>query len=54
MSFMKKEEEPSSSNEPKNTMEVLVRQFDSFLRRDNERWEHFEIRNKIIVWVVLR
>ena len=41
---MKREEEPSSSNDPKNTIEPLLRQFDNFLQRDNEQWEHFETR----------
>ena len=44
MSFMKKEEELSSSNDPKNTMKALVRQFNNFLQRDNERQERFDPR----------
>ena len=44
MSFMKKEEELSSSNDPKNTMEAILRQFDNLLQQRNERMEHLEAR----------
>ena len=44
MSSMKKEQEPSSSNYPKNTIEAFVWLFDNFFQRDNERWECFEAR----------
>ena len=30
---MKKEEEPNSSNDPKNTMEAFVRRFDNFYNK---------------------
>ena len=43
MSYIKKEEEPSSSNDPKNIIKALVMQFDNFLERDKERWEHFKV-----------
>ena len=34
---MKKEKEPSTSNDPKNTVEAFVRRFDNFLQRENEQ-----------------
>ena len=44
MSTLKKEEEPSSSRDPTNTMEVMLRQFDNLLQQSNERMEHFDSR----------
>ena len=36
MSSMKKEEEPSSSKDPTNNMEAMLRQFDNLLQQNNE------------------
>ena len=44
MSSMKKGEEPSSSNDPKNNMESMLRQFGNLLQQNNERIEHVEAR----------
>ena len=44
MSFMKKEEEPSSSKDPTNNMEVMLRHFGNLLQQNDERMEHVEAR----------
>ena len=43
-SFVKREEEPSSSDDPKNNMEAMFRQFDNLLQQNNERMERVEAR----------
>ena len=41
MSSVKREEKSSSSNDLKNNMEAILRQFDNLLQQNNERIEHF-------------
>ena len=36
MSSIKKEEEPSYFNDPKNNMEAMLRQFGNLLQQNNE------------------
>ena len=44
MSSVKREKEPNSSNDPKNNMEAMLRQFGNLLQQHNEWIEHFEAR----------
>ena len=44
MSSIKREEEPSSSNDPKNNIEVMWRQFGNLLQQHNARMERLEAR----------
>ena len=44
MSFLKKEEEPSSSKDPSNNMEAMLRQFGNLLQQNNEQMERVEAR----------
>ena len=44
MSSIKREEKPSSSNDSKNNIEVMLRQFGNLLQQTKERIERFEAR----------